>query len=354
MPYKYRTENGYFCNELKKTDTINWCYIEDEQVEKAKNNYYILPKYSHIVRKYWDYICKNSDLDSCVYCTGDNCKYFPLAYSKSKKKLGKKDKEYVWSNKKLKKYSELYKNRYVYALYIFLINISHIAIENILKKYTNSKLTDEQIIDKLIDNFKVSYKDVFIENISHYRIFTGVNKLRTIFNKVVQIGEENEIDVELLKLIIDIVPDKYLIDFIKGAHIKLNDSGELYDKIQRLLLVYKSFSSHASMSQQFRGNIIIGDDIIHIVVGEDEQGTWLQSEGSPNPPGIDIPEMIVNILTNPYNNLADFIRHGSDFIAYKFLIKPQKNIGPFGSSHHNDDNPIFIDVHKEYNLFLKN
>jgi hypothetical protein len=89
MPYRYRTENGYFCNELQKTDNINWCYIEDEQVEKSRKNYYILPKYSLIKRKYWDYICKNTNFESCVHCTDDKCKYFPLT-SKSTKKLSKK------------------------------------------------------------------------------------------------------------------------------------------------------------------------------------------------------------------------------------------------------------------------
>lgn len=119
----------------------------------------------------------------------------------------------------------------------------------------------------------------------------------------------------------------YLIleEMLKGGHVQLDDNGQFYDELVRSFKssLSERISSHHSVQQQYSLSYPIVKEVLFGVT-EDKDGnkrTWIQFE------------------KHNTKTLINLIMHIVDFIRYKWT---GKNIGPFGSSEHTDENPLVI------------
>ena len=130
-----------------------------------------------------------------------------------------------------------------------------------------------------------------------------------------------------------------LIQILCGANIIINDNSFFYKKWiyhykhNKGSKLYKSYSSHYSKKNQYRlnGNIIYninGDKnmTFDILIGiTQSNNTWFQFE------------------RNNVSTIFSFIKHLLNYIEYTIT---GYNIGPFGKSIYNYNNPIVLIIQK--------
>lgn len=134
-----------------------------------------------------------------------------------------------------------------------------------------------------------------------------ISKLRLDFNK-----DENS-------------TSNTLEEMLKGGHLKLNDHGEFYHELltEFRCTLHKRKSSHQSTVQQYSFSGPVLKEVL-LGVSEDQSGeksTWIQFE------------------RHHTKTIIDFILHVFDYIKY---LLTGKNIGPYGSSNHTENNPMII------------
>lgn len=112
------------------------------------------------------------------------------------------------------------------------------------------------------------------------------------------------------------------VEFLKGANIRLNDNGELYDKWMELPHRKNRVSSHPSNGSQYaiRGNFL-KENLFYIRVEDGRRYTRLQLEAEPV------------TLTKTAEHMCTYLRYRCSGL----------NQGPYGESEHNDRNPLIID-----------
>jgi hypothetical protein len=118
----------------------------------------------------------------------------------------------------------------------------------------------------------------------------------------------------------------HLEEALKGAHIKFDDDGSLYDYLVRehRKEIRERSSSHSSCEKQYSFSGFVVKEVLFGVHQEAESGkkmTWVQFE------------------KNNTKTWVNFILHMFDYVAYKLT---GNNIGPYGSSSHTDSNPLVI------------
>jgi hypothetical protein len=136
---------------------------------------------------------------------------------------------------------------------------------------------------------------------------------------------------------------EHLKKLLKGAHFIIRDNGKLYNKWKIFAKdkksMFKHSSSHDSCKKQYRigknkicninGHInhnydcIIGTNCCndYIKNNHEDCNSWFQFERT------------------RINNVSNALKHSFDYIHHIFT---RKNIGPFGNSHHTQNNPIFL------------
>jgi len=118
----------------------------------------------------------------------------------------------------------------------------------------------------------------------------------------------------------------FLEEALKGAHIRFDDDGSLYDYLARehTKEIRERRSSHSSCEKQYSFSGFVVKEVLFGVHEEAESGkkmTWVQFE------------------KNNTKTWVNFILHMLDYVAYKLT---GNNIGPYGSSSHTDSNPLVI------------
>ncbi|PJD92751.1 MAG: hypothetical protein CK424_03995 [Legionella sp.] len=115
-----------------------------------------------------------------------------------------------------------------------------------------------------------------------------------------------------------------LEEMLKGGHIQFEDDGAFYEE---LLLNFKEHlqtrsSSHQSCKQQYSfSGPVVKELLMGVSNKNGRKTTWIQLE------------------KNNTKTIIDFILHIIDYLQYKLT---GKNIGPYGSSKHTDQNPLII------------
>ena len=147
-----------------------------------------------------------------------------------------------------------------------------------------------------------------LNNITHLEwdfVILLIGKLRREFNLKSEITED------------------VLEEMLKGGHLKLHDNGTLYDEllVNFNTKLKKRSSSHDSICQQYS---LSGPVLREVLIGasKDEQGnkaTWIQFE------------------RHHTKSIIQIILHLLDYLQHKLT---GKNIGPFGTSEHTEQNPI--------------
>jgi hypothetical protein len=107
-----------------------------------------------------------------------------------------------------------------------------------------------------------------------------------------------------------------IAEILKGAHVRIQDSGRRYDDWKRLSDDPRP-SSHPSDVQAYQ----VKGPLVHAALfGQIGDRTWLQLEGNP----LDV---------------RHFFGHAYDFFAYTFT---HENQGPYGSSRYIDTRPLEV------------
>lgn len=142
--------------------------------------------------------------------------------------------------------------------------------------------------------------------------------------------EVNIVLILIAKLRIDfkqnsIFTSEVLEEMLKGGHLQFQDNGSLYDELIQHFNsnLRKRNSSHKSCAQQ---HSLSGPILKEVLFGVslDTNGnktTWVQFE------------------RHNMNTIIEFILHLFDYLMHRWT---GKNIGPYGSSHHTEKNPLII------------
>jgi len=135
---------------------------------------------------------------------------------------------------------------------------------------------------------------------------------------------------------------EHLKKLLKGAYFIIHDDGEFYNKWKRFKNNNKYYFKHSSSHQSCKKQQRIGKNKICNINGQinhnydciigtvccksdisnhEDCNTWFQFEKT------------------RINNISNTLKHSVDYLHY--LIS-NKNIGPFGKSHHTQDNPVHL------------
>lgn len=150
------------------------------------------------------------------------------------------------------------------------------------------------------------------------------NKVMTTFNQTVPSIEELVVFIDIIQLL-NARGVNCTAEIFRGAHIRVEDDGELYERWANLKRARKRISSHPSIkgTKQYGIEGPWVHEILFGVVEEDgKRKTFFQLENTAWSPGI-----------------ANRLGHATDAIEYFFT---NKNIGPYGKSDHTDKKPILL------------
>ncbi|WP_341755903.1 hypothetical protein [Candidatus Tisiphia endosymbiont of Ptychoptera albimana] len=171
-------------------------------------------------------------------------------------------------------------------------------------------------------------KNLLVDRVKGLNINPADSKEKLIHNIIKT--PEKSIDpkgsLEKAGVIIDIMEKVVLQhagDFLKGAHVMVEDNGDMYDTLKDLGLVKERISSH------HRGNkaepdasVQAGEIFREFLVGKTKDGkTWFQLEA------------------HSIGGLSNFIKHMIDYVTY---VLTDKNVGQYGLSEHVDSKPITL------------
>jgi hypothetical protein len=133
----------------------------------------------------------------------------------------------------------------------------------------------------------------------------------------------------------------HAVEVMKGAHIMIDDGGDLYDQLVSAEVVSTRVSSHHKNNKKASDvSLQAGEIFREFLVGKTEDGkTWFQIEAHSATTS-------VSVTTIP-KVIKDLILHLVDFIQYKWT---GKNVGQYGLSEHTDQNPITASYKKEQEL----
>ncbi|MFP3018491.1 MAG: hypothetical protein ACEY3E_06400 [Candidatus Tisiphia sp.] len=114
-------------------------------------------------------------------------------------------------------------------------------------------------------------------------------------------------------------------DFLKGAHIMVEDNGDMYDTLKDLGLVRERISSHHRGNKaESDASVQAGEIFREFLVGKTKDGkTWFQLEA------------------HCIGGLSNFIKHMIDYVTY---VLTGKNVGQYGLSEHVDSKPITLNA----------
>lgn len=171
---------------------------------------------------------------------------------------------------------------------------------------------EKQVKNKFSEKFTLKLK--CLEGLDYIHLFKRMSLCK----------KEEVLIFKQLDQIFDITPEQ-LEHILKGAHVRLDDNGEMYEKwVSELHKKNERVSSHKSNTQQYG---IQGPFIKELLFSRtnDQEGnkyTWFQLENHPV-------------------SMGHIIRHMIDYFKYKIT---QENQGPFGSSPFTDSAPIILKV----------
>lgn len=125
----------------------------------------------------------------------------------------------------------------------------------------------------------------------------------------------------------------HAVEVMKGAHIIIDDGGDLYDQLVAKGVVSTRVSSHHKDNKADSDvSLQAGEVFREFLVGKTKDGkTWFQVEAHSATTSVS--------LTTIPKAIKDLILHLVDFIQYKWT---GKNVGQYGLSEHTDKNPIIV------------
>lgn len=179
----------------------------------------------------------------------------------------------------------------------------------------DEKISQEALVD--LKNIIVSYLDNDVKSNK-----TLKKKVKTILDKTIPSIEELVIFIDIIQLL-DSRGVNYTAEIFKGAHIRIEDNGELYERWANLKSARKRISSHPSIEGTKQYGIEgpwVHELLFGVVEVNGVRHTFFQFENTPWSSG-----------------LSNRVGHATDAIEYFFT---NKNIGPYGTSEHTDRKPI--------------
>ncbi|WP_341757633.1 hypothetical protein [Candidatus Tisiphia endosymbiont of Ditula angustiorana] len=191
------------------------------------------------------------------------------------------------------------------------------TIKEIFKKFTEySELNVEDLKNLLVNRVNLlpinplDSKKALVQNI-----------LKTPKNSTDPKGS-----LEKAGVIIDIMEKvvfQHTSDFLKGAHIMVEDNGSMYDTLKDLGLVKERISSHHRGNKaESDASVQAGEIFREFLVGKTKDGkTWFQLEA------------------HSIGGLSNFVKHMIDYVTY---VLTGKNVGQYGLSEHVDSKPITL------------
>ena len=172
--------------------------------------------------------------------------------------------------------------------------------------------------------------------------------------------KSNNVSTPVIQFLVSFVPDKYVMEALRGANFKIEDGGKMYQYSQTTMRGYGRFSTHAKNATdviQYGVTDMFADTYLHMLCGkfDYENGqtvSWFQLEGAPMPPGLTTVEVFKNILTNGSGNRLKYLQQYADhfvdsetYLIVKAMITLTKGKAinlAIGTSEHVDTAPIVL------------
>ncbi|MBA8667463.1 hypothetical protein H1Q59_06125 [Holosporaceae bacterium 'Namur'] len=257
-------------------------------------------------------------------------------------------------------------------------------------KVKADKLIDEKIKARFLENLKfheelsehlykcihfaASFTKISDENPikdNSYRLKIESGRLNKSKNELEKIKYENTMALEKANIVLDVLiacrkhNSSGLEEGFKGGHFKINDNGELYEKLEKSGLTRERISSHygsckenGTVDGKSDRSLTAGKMFSEFLFGftNNPSATWFQIEAAPltrekfietrvqkilN----DILETLTAIVTLGYASInLNTIQHGLDWVNYTIVNSKQKNIGQYGTSEHTEKKtPLIIE-----------
>ncbi|MDR0329149.1 MAG: hypothetical protein LBH99_00485 [Rickettsia sp.] len=171
-------------------------------------------------------------------------------------------------------------------------------------------------------------KNLLVNRVKSLNINPADSKEKLIHNIIKT--PEKSIDpkgsLEKAGVIIDIMEKvvlQHTSDFLKGAHVMVEDNGDMYDTLKDLGLVKERISSHHRGNKaESDASVQAGEIFREFLVGKTKDGkTWFQLEA------------------HSIGGLSNFVKHMIDYVTY---VLTGKNVGQYGLSEHVDSKPITL------------
>lgn len=224
--------------------------------------------------------------------------------------------------KKVEQEKANWKGRFIYVV---IVGVGALALAAAV--YEMALLSYEIVHDKIwtpnLGELEKSVKQKFKESIvNKFKQLKNLDTTRLFKRLAICKEEEREIISSLIERFH--LTDEQLQEIFMGAHVRLNDNGQLYDEwIKKIPDESKQsrLSSHPSDAQQYgvRGPLV-KELLFSRIKENDKDYTWFQLENHPM-------------------SFGHIIRHMIDFFKYKLTGSQQ---GPDGSSKATHFKPLLI------------
>ena len=361
--YKYKTEKGYLCNNLKKGtfSKKKWCEIDKEDV---LNNQLTLKKPNkNILGQYWDNIEEEHPQGIC---------YTNLPFNETKYK--------DCNTQDTRKYMN-------YMFLIFFIAAITPIVESgtshILKTHSYTKMSNREFLEDMFREFNKLVNEKYVnkgllDSESAEKILSDLEDkllntddtdsskasefIKDMFKESLELMRVNaaaygDYSTTVTNFLIEKVPTKHLLEALRGGNFIVEDGGAIYNYTSTNMLSYGGISTHAKNAteiMQMRSTDLFGDAYLHLLSGSfkyknGEVVSWFQLEGAPMPPGLGQIDVFKKIITG--GNIQDFnyyIHHAVDTIYWGYYMAKATLAGgqainlALGTSLHTDKNPIYV------------
>jgi hypothetical protein len=352
---KYKTENGFLCNNANASRLYpakKWCYIDKQ---KALEHNLLDENKLEMDNKgdYWDWITETLEKKQCV----DNNEQYKIC--------GPTD-------------TSLYM-KYIFSVFICLSVPQIVAAKHSWQTLNLIGKSDIKILEFMLDQFKkeLEHNEIDSEDINllHEELNKKIHDIPTkndtitkteigkLLKEILAIArdtrdtQDTTASVSVIDFLIKKIPDEHVLEILKGANFVIEDDGELYEYSKNKMNGYARFSSHASNSTTIQTGVTdtFADTYLHMLCGtfdysNGKKVSWCQFEGAPMPKGLTTREVFKNILLHgpDFTGLQQYIDHFADSEIYFGIKSVITLLGgkpvnlAIGTSKHTDKNPMYL------------
>lgn len=198
----------------------------------------------------------------------------------------------------------------------FVVSVALVELAGLIYEMVHERIWKPDI-KKIEEEISHKFDACFIEKIKNLPEFDYIR-----FFKRLAVCKEDEQEIFNNLITQFEIPESQLHEILKGAHVRLDDDGQMYQSwIKKISGKKQRISSHPADTVQYgiRGPVV-KELLFSCITENDKKYTWFQLENHPV-------------------TFGHILRHMLDYFKYKLT---KENQGPYGSSKATDKTPLLI------------